>query len=63
MQSQSDKSEVKILNKDVGFVRTGQVASVQLDAFNYIKYGAIDGVVVLKKTKVENNYNTNNMVK
>jgi RTX toxin transport system membrane fusion protein len=36
---------VKILNKDVGFVRTGQVASVQLDAFNYIKYGAIDGVV------------------
>jgi hypothetical protein len=29
----------------VGFVRTGQIASVQLDAFNYIKYGAIDGVV------------------
>jgi hypothetical protein len=24
---------------------TGQTASVQLDAFNYIKYGAIDGVV------------------
>ncbi|CAC9441568.1 hypothetical protein [uncultured Gammaproteobacteria bacterium] len=39
------QAEVKILNKDVGFVRTGQVASVQLDAFNYIKYGAIDGVV------------------
>jgi hypothetical protein len=39
------KAEVKILNKDVGFVRTGQIASVQLDAFNYIKYGAIDGVV------------------
>jgi RTX toxin transport system membrane fusion protein len=39
------KAEVKILNKDVGFVHTGQTASVQLDAFNYIKYGAIDGVV------------------
>jgi hemolysin D len=41
------QAEVKILNKDVGFVRTGQVASVQLDAFNYIKYGAIDGVVII----------------
>ncbi|AYQ56777.1 Type I secretion system, membrane fusion protein LapC [Bathymodiolus thermophilus thioautotrophic gill symbiont] len=39
------QAEVKILNKDVGFVRTGQAANVQLDAFNYIKYGAIDGVV------------------
>lgn len=39
------QAEVKILNKDVGFVRIGQTASVQLDAFNYIKYGAIDGVV------------------
>jgi len=39
------QAEVKILNKDVGFVRIGQTASVQLDAFNYIKYGAIDGIV------------------
>ncbi len=39
------QAEVKVLNKDVGFVHIGQAANVQLDAFNYIKYGAIDGVV------------------
>lgn len=32
-------------NKDVGFVKIGQRARVKISAFDYTKYGAIDGVV------------------
>jgi RTX toxin transport system membrane fusion protein len=45
------KAEVKILNKDVGFVRTGQTASVQLDAFNYIKYMSLCSALWFQHSK------------
>jgi len=32
-------------NKDVGFVREGQSAAVKIDAFEYTKYGTIQGKV------------------
>lgn len=37
--------EAKILNKDVGFVTSGQPVEVKLEAFPFTKYGMIDGVV------------------
>lgn len=37
--------EVKILNKDIGFIEIGQSVNVKIDAFNYTKYGAINGVI------------------
>ena len=43
-----DKVEVEafLLNKDVGFVREGQVAEVKIDTFNFTKYGTVDAEVV-----------------
>jgi len=35
--------EVRILNKDVGFVHVGQPAAVKLDAFPFTRYGAVPG--------------------
>lgn len=37
--------QAKILNKDVGFIREGQEASVKLEAFPFTRYGAIPGRV------------------
>ena len=37
--------ETRILNKDVGFVRIGQQASVKLEAFPFTRYGAVPGRV------------------
>lgn len=37
--------EARILNKDIGFVREGQEASVKLDAFPFTRYGAVPGRV------------------
>lgn len=37
--------EVKVLNKDVGFVRTGQDVSVKLEAFPFTRYGTVPGKV------------------
>lgn len=37
--------EARILNKDVGFVRLGQEASVKLEAFSFTRYGAVPGRV------------------
>lgn len=37
--------EAQILNKDVGFLRVGMPVTVKLDAFEFTKYGALDGVV------------------
>jgi hemolysin D len=37
--------EVRILNKDVGFVRTGQEAAVKLEAFPFTRYGTVPGRV------------------
>lgn len=35
-----------VLNKDVGFVAAGMEASVKLDAFNFQKYGVLNGKVL-----------------
>lgn len=32
-------------NKDIGFVHEGQIAAVKIDAFDYSKYGSIQGVI------------------
>ncbi|EKT58418.1 HlyD family type I secretion periplasmic adaptor subunit [Providencia sneebia] len=39
-------AEVKILNKDIGFIREGQSVTVKVDAFPYTRYGTIDGEVL-----------------
>lgn len=38
--------EASIENKDIGFVETGQEASVKIDAFPYTEYGYLEGRVV-----------------
>lgn len=37
--------EAQVLNKDVGFLRVGMPVAVKLDAFEFTKYGSLDGVV------------------
>ena len=37
--------EAQVLNKDVGFLRVGMPATVKLDAFEFTKFGALQGVV------------------
>lgn len=37
--------EVKVLNRDIGFVYQGQQVTVKVDTFNFIKYGAITGTI------------------
>ncbi|MCP4990286.1 MAG: HlyD family type I secretion periplasmic adaptor subunit [Colwellia sp.] len=34
-----------LLNKDIGFVHTGQIAEIKIDSFPFTKYGVIDGEV------------------
>lgn len=36
-------AEVKVLNKDIGFVRIGQPVAVKLEAFPFTRYGTIPG--------------------
>jgi len=36
---------VVLENKDVGFVRAGQVATIKLETFPYTRYGTVDGKV------------------
>lgn len=38
-------AEVKILNKDVGFVKEGQPVAIKLEAFPFTRYGTIPGQV------------------
>jgi len=38
-------AEVKILNKDVGFVKEGQPVAVKLEAFPFTRYGTVGGHV------------------
>ena len=38
-------AEVKILNKDVGFVKEGQPVAIKLEAFPFTRYGTIPGRV------------------
>lgn len=37
--------EAMVQNKDIGFVRIGQNAEIKVDAFNFNRYGLIDGKV------------------
>lgn len=37
--------EAKLSPRDIGFVTVGQPAKIKIDAFDYSRYGAIDGVV------------------
>lgn len=37
--------EATILNKDIGFVRSGQRATVKVESFPYTRYGYLEGVV------------------
>lgn len=37
--------EVFLANKDIGFVREGQVAEVKIGAFPFTKYGVVDGKI------------------
>ena len=37
--------EANVLNKDVGFLRVGMPATVKLDAFEFTKYGSLEGSV------------------
>jgi hemolysin D len=38
--------EAMVLNRDIGFVHAGQTAEIKVDAFNFNRYGLIDGKVV-----------------
>ena len=38
-------AEVMLENKDVGFVRAGQDATVKLETFPYTRYGTVDATV------------------
>jgi hemolysin D len=35
-----------LLNKDIGFVHTGQIAEIKVDSFPFTKYGVIDGEII-----------------
>ncbi|OED43794.1 hemolysin D [Endozoicomonas sp. (ex Bugula neritina AB1)] len=49
------KAEVLVLNKDVGFVHSGQPVEVKIDAFPYTRYGTIKGKVIhVSRAAVEN---------
>ena len=37
--------QCRVLNKDIGFIRAGQVAVVKVEAFPYTKYGFLEGSV------------------
>jgi hemolysin D len=38
--------EARVLNKDIGFVREGQSATVKIEAFPFTRYGALEGEVL-----------------
>jgi len=38
-------AEVKIDNKDVGFVREGQAVEIKVEAFTFTRYGTVPGIV------------------
>ena len=38
--------EAMALNKDIGFIRTGQPAEIKIEAFPFTRYGLIDGEVI-----------------
>jgi len=40
------EAEIKVLNKDVGFLHDEQLVEVKIDSFPYTKYGTIKGIVL-----------------
>ena len=51
-----EQGEIDILNKDIGFVRPGQLVTVKVEAFPYSRYGTITGKVVsLSRDSVKRN--------
>ncbi len=38
--------DASLPNKDIGFVRTGQIAEIKIDSFPFTKYGVIDGEII-----------------
>lgn len=42
---QSLEVDAGLLNKDIGFVHTGQIAEIKIDSFPFTKYGVIDAEV------------------
>jgi len=40
------EAEVKVLNKDIGFVLAGQQVEIKVDSFPFTKYGTINGEVL-----------------
>jgi hemolysin D len=38
--------EAMVSNRDIGFVREGQIAAVKVDTFNFTRYGLIEGRVI-----------------
>jgi len=45
-QSATLEIEAYVENKDIGFVREGQVVAVKLDAFPFTKYGTLEGEII-----------------
>jgi hemolysin D len=44
-KNQNLEVEARVLNKDIGFVRAGQPASIKIEAFPFTRYGVIEGTV------------------
>jgi hemolysin D len=43
--TESLEVEATVLNKDIGFVRAGQRATVKIESFPYTRYGYLEGIV------------------
>ena len=44
-KDQTLEIEARVLNKDIGFVRAGQSATIKIEAFPFTRYGVIEGTV------------------
>ena len=44
-ESEPLEVEATVFNKDIGFVRPGQRATIKVESFPYTRYGYIEGVV------------------
>jgi hemolysin D len=52
--------ETMIANKDIGFVRVGQLAVIKVEAFPFTRYGTIGGTVTtISRDAVDNRDSTN----
>ena len=38
-------AEIKVLNRDVGFIRAGQAVAIKLEAFPFTRYGTLPGKI------------------